>query len=373
MFERLKAGALALLLAFAIPAMGQNVIRTPGFHFFDDFSPGLNAEGAAVVCAKSATFAFGDMTDGGGTSGTYSMDVNLPAGALVLGWQANTTTGFTGDTTAVISVGVAGDADAFSADTAESVLAAGRVGSHSLAAAAGNSVGTDALDVLVTITGTADWGNVAAGSTTVTVYYLDVLGGGSPGWSFYETNLNARASVTANSSAGWLSMALDADVNAEESTLYWADSRTVDVGQDAYAEFEVKVDTLPTLTAELVIGMAGDRNASPDAVANHAWFKLDGSGALLIESDDGTTDNDDVSAGVTIVAGTTHKFRVDFTVLSSVNFYVDGLAVSPSGGLDMSALTSGTEQMQPYVQLIKGADAGVGAVSIGYVQVGARR
>jgi predicted RecA/RadA family phage recombinase len=110
-------------------------------------------------------------TDGGGTSGYIDITAGqLPARSLVLGTAVNVTEGFAGDTTAIVSVGVSGDTDRFSSVTDQSVLAIGRVAM---------GIPTDGQDgfaaaqtVRVTVTGSADWGNVTAGKMFVTLYYI---------------------------------------------------------------------------------------------------------------------------------------------------------------------------------------------------------
>ncbi|GAG02679.1 unnamed protein product, partial [marine sediment metagenome] len=99
------------------------------------------------------------------TSGT------IPAGSIFMGWEAVVSTGFTGDTTAVGMVGVSGDTDAYSADIAQSVLAAATVGSAPLAAEA--YIGS-AVTPRVTVTGGADFGSISAGVMVVTVYYMEL-------------------------------------------------------------------------------------------------------------------------------------------------------------------------------------------------------
>ena len=115
--------------------------------------------------------ALADFTDNTNTTGYADFDEQLPAGAVPLGWKAVVSTGFTGDTTAVIQVGVAGDLDRFSNVTDQSVLAAGTVGSR---------VADDALDGIaaaqtprVTVTGTADFTSIVAGAMTVELYYIE--------------------------------------------------------------------------------------------------------------------------------------------------------------------------------------------------------
>ena len=87
------------------------------------------------------------------------------------GSEAIVATGFTGYTTAAIEVGVSGDTDAFSADVSQPVLATGTVGSAAIAA--GAFVASSSAP-RVTVTGGSDFGNISAGSMSVTVYYVEL-------------------------------------------------------------------------------------------------------------------------------------------------------------------------------------------------------
>ncbi|MCP4410908.1 MAG: hypothetical protein GY807_24845 [Gammaproteobacteria bacterium] len=124
-----------------------------------------------IVGHVSQSLEFGDFTDNTDATGYVDFDTNIPASAIVLGWEAVVSTGFTGDTTAVIQVGIAGDLDAFSADTAQSVLAAASVGSGALALEAYRGAATTPR---VTVTGGADFTSISAGVMVVTIFYIDL-------------------------------------------------------------------------------------------------------------------------------------------------------------------------------------------------------
>jgi len=111
-------------------------------------------------------------TDGLGTSGYIDVTTGqLPARALVLGTSVNVTEAFVGDTTGTIQVGESGgDLDRFSLPTDQSVYAITRVAMN--AATDGQDGFAAAQTVRVTVTGTADWGNVTAGKCFVTIYYI---------------------------------------------------------------------------------------------------------------------------------------------------------------------------------------------------------
>lgn len=133
-----------------------------------DIGPAL-AQGGVSISKIVQTVAIGDFTDNTDTTGYVDLDDKLPAGAIPLGTKIEVTTGFTGDTTAVVQVGIAGDLDRFTLNTDQSVLAAATVGS--LPATDGCDGMNAAQTVRVTVTGGADFGNISAGSMIVTLYY----------------------------------------------------------------------------------------------------------------------------------------------------------------------------------------------------------
>lgn len=112
-------------------------------------------------------------TDGGSDFGYIDLTSQLPARAIVKAWEIIVTTGFTGNTSAVVMVGITGDTDRFSADTTKSCYAAGTIASAPLAADVLDGFGT-ARTIRVTVTGGSDFTNITAGAMTVNVFF-DVL------------------------------------------------------------------------------------------------------------------------------------------------------------------------------------------------------
>lgn len=122
----------------------------------------------------SQTLIVADMTDAAAT-GTIDFDSALPAGAIPLGWQAVVSGAFAGDTSAVISVGIEGDLDKYSANTAQSVFTTGTVASLAIAADAATGMAS-AQTPRVTVTSAADFTDVVTdgnGEMVVTIYYID--------------------------------------------------------------------------------------------------------------------------------------------------------------------------------------------------------
>jgi hypothetical protein len=133
----------------------------------------FDTESDEFVIAETVTQA--EFTDNAGTATGYvDLATALPAGVSVSGWQAVVTTGFTGDTTAVMQVGVSGNVDRFTQVTSGSVLAAGTIGSDAPAVSGDPSYIETATTVRVTVTGGADFTSISAGSMTVIVFCRDL-------------------------------------------------------------------------------------------------------------------------------------------------------------------------------------------------------
>jgi hypothetical protein len=120
----------------------------------------------------SQVLDYDDFTDNDDATGYVDFDTDLPAGAMPIGWRAVVTEGFTGDTTAVMEVGIDGDEDKYSANTEQSCFAAGTVGSLALAAAALTDH-DEAQTPRVTVTGGSNFGDVDAGSMQVEIFYIE--------------------------------------------------------------------------------------------------------------------------------------------------------------------------------------------------------
>ncbi len=118
----------------------------------------------AEIEIYSETVSIGEFTDNTDATGYVDLAVDIPEGAVVLAVQLDVKTGFTGDTTAVADVGIAGALEKFASDL--NVLAADVEGE-------GNApVYVDADNtVRVTVTGTLDFTSISAGEMDVRVIY----------------------------------------------------------------------------------------------------------------------------------------------------------------------------------------------------------
>lgn len=122
-------------------------------------------------------------------------------------------------------------------------------------------------------------------------------------------------------------------------------------------------------TTSVAFGLTGDRNDAIDSIAQAALFRLvgaDSTTAVVVETDDGTNNNDDVATGETLI-NAYKKFVIDFTQgTSDVRFYIDGKRVAASTTFDMSNYTG---SLQPFVQLQKTADTNTDGLTIDYFAV----
>lgn len=114
---------------------------------------------------------YSDFTDGGSTAGTLTMKQQIPAGSLVLFTNVKVKTGFSGDTTAVMTVGKSSGEDEFSYGTSLNVLSAGTVNEQP---EAGEAHISSAQSVYLVVTGASDFGLITAGKMLVEIFYVTV-------------------------------------------------------------------------------------------------------------------------------------------------------------------------------------------------------
>ena len=209
-------------------------------------------------------------------------------------------------------------------------------------------------------------------------YYDDfygVAGGqvfdGTYSWDVLEVGVstNPTVEIVADSSGGQFLLHLAANDEAEDVVLYQPGNKTFDVGNGLIFEARINMAVAPGVGVRGVAGMCGVHDLDKDTLANSAWFKWDASLATLCESDDTTNNNDAVATGLTAVAGTYNIYRIDFTTLANVKFFIDGVRVASGTTFNMSNLTAGEQQMQPYFSLDKGGGVGLGDMNIDYVKI----
>jgi hypothetical protein len=221
---------------------------------------------------------------------------------------------------------------------------------------------------------------------TYPLYFYDDFVGSAGGsvfdgttiWDVVDVN-DASAAIVANSSNGQFLLHIHTTDEAEDAVLYQYntaltdDNLTFDVGNGLIFETRINMAVAPGTGVRGVAGMAGPHNLDKDTIANAAWFSWAASQVCRVETDD-TTNNLDEATGVTTVAGTYNIFRIDFTTLADVKFFIDGVRVGAATTFDMSNLTAGEQQMQPYFSMDKaGGLAALGDMNIDYVKIWSNR
>lgn len=209
--------------------------------------------------------------------------------------------------------------------------------------------------------------------------FLEPSGTTLPAWLGTQ-DTSAAGSPTLDyvddSHGGIFVLKLAADNEAEAITLYGGDNLTVDINNKPILEMRVKID--PDVTGAggdlaagdiIVMGLASARNATLDNVAEHAWFRFEGANHnILVESDDGTTDDNDNDTGVDWVDGTYLTLKVDCSDLTNVVFSIDG---AKFGGYDISDATG---NVQPFIEVTKAAAANFDhRVTIDYIRLQSTR
>lgn len=182
-----------------------------------------------------------------------------------------------------------------------------------------------------------------------------------------------------------MALTLDNTNEAQQAALYLADVLPFDIDELVSMQFVAKLDAAPAASVVVVAGLAGAYNATEDSIAQNAWFRLQGSSALLCETDDGTTDKDDIAADGLTLTTSWRRFKIDFSAApqtvappgiskagkGNVQFHVgnaDGMMQRVARGtlFDLSAYSGG---LQPFFSIRKTAATATGVLYIDEVEL----
>lgn len=194
---------------------------------------------------------------------------------------------------------------------------------------------------------------------------------GQNGWTIKDTSSAGTPTylcITEDGGAAKLTLASTSE--AEIVTLYHNDVLAFDLSRIQHVEYVAKVAGIDSVTT-LTMGVADAQNDTDDSVAVSAWFRMQGSAstsAVVVETDDATTNNDDVSTGTTL-SSTYKTFKIDFTRgLSDIRFYIDGEPVATGTTFSMASVTAG-QNVQPFIQLQKASGTGTPSVTIAKARI----
>ena len=204
------------------------------------------------------------------------------------------------------------------------------------------------------------------------VFYEDFLGKDTippDRFTYIDVSVagNTTPLIAADVANGVLRLPLDVTSEAQETGFTWNNQRPLVLNQGLVIEMGVSLQTLPTLLGIGVWGVAGDKNAVADTVAESIWFRGDGSGAGTGESDDTVNEKAVIATGVTLTAGQKKTFRIDCTSITNVKFFIDGVGVATDTTFNMSTVP--TLALQPYSHLAKASGAGLGVIDVDFIRI----
>lgn len=184
-----------------------------------------------------------------------------------------------------------------------------------------------------------------------------------PCWAVADTS--AAGSPTKEMLLTGYHLAFDSQAEAQNLCLYWGDVLSVLITKLMSVEFLIAFGgAAKDTTTTLAFGVGSARNDTTDSIAVNAMFKIVNTSTtlgLVAETDDGTTDTDDVATGKALTASL-KRFKIDFRRgLGDVRFFGDGQPLCESQRFNMSAATGG---IQPFVQLQKTSDTNTDGVII---------
>jgi len=195
------------------------------------------------------------------------------------------------------------------------------------------------------------------------------LAAGSP-WKITDTSASGTPTYApvSPSACGEVALTLASTNEVENVCLDFGNVLAFDIDNMKRFETVVKISAI-TAGTTIAFGMQSARNDDTDATANNAQFKLVGSTAVVLETDDGTTDTDDVASGQALSTAF-RRFAIDFSNKADVKFFIDGRRVASGTTFSMAAATG---SLQPFFQIQKTATTAVDSLVIDYVEVKAKR
>lgn len=194
---------------------------------------------------------------------------------------------------------------------------------------------------------------------------------GEFGWTIKDTSSAGTPTyLCLTDDGGAAKLLCDNTSEAQIITLYQNNVLPYDLALLQYVDFVAKVGGIDSVTT-LVFGVCTAQHDTSDSTDVHAWFRMEGSAsttAVVLETDDATTDYNDKATGVSL-STTYKKFTIDFTNgLSDIRFFIDGARVGQAVTHTLASITAG-QNVQLYCQLQKASGTGVPYVQFSQISV----
>lgn len=207
-------------------------------------------------------------------------------------------------------------------------------------------------------------------------FFGTTLVAGATLWLAKDIHADATEANIADQHGGVFGMGIGATDAEQEAGLTMNDQLNFNLDKGFVIEYVASLKVLPTLLTEIYFGVGnnyvkGTLAAADQGPTVHAAFMFDGSGACTLHTDDASTDNNAIATGVTVVAEAQHVFKIDFTTITDVLFFIDGNNVGSATTFDMS--NGSNVVVQPYMMVYKSAGAGLGTLYINSVRVWSKR
>lgn len=192
-------------------------------------------------------------------------------------------------------------------------------------------------------------------------------------WLVDDTSSAGSPTYVKGGIGGEATLTLASTSEVENVCLHHGDDLGFDIDNIMLVEMRVKMSQAALNSAtQVAFGMCSARNDAIDSIGEQACFRVigaDSTTAVVVETDDGTLDNDDVATGETLI-NAYKKFVIDFNNKSDVKFFIDGKRVASSTTFSMANYSAG---LQPFLQIQKTADTNTDGVVLDYVKITARR
>ena len=200
-------------------------------------------------------------------------------------------------------------------------------------------------------------------------------------WAKADTSVGGTPTVT--TAGGLMVLTLDNANEAQNLCLYFGDVLSYDIDDLIQFDIWLKASAALAATVSAAFGLASARNDAIDTIAEAAIGRIIGNNTVVVETDDGTNNNDDVATGLTL-STTLRRFTMSFK--EGINTVSGGLSTGGKSNVIFSMensqgllrrIASGTRfnmenytgGLQPFFQLQKTAATDVATLSIKRVEV----
>jgi len=187
----------------------------------------------------------------------------------------------------------------------------------------------------------------------------DTSAAGSPTYVYVDGSANGEVAVD-----------MDSTSEVQNVCLYQNDILQYDIDKIRSVFFRVKMNQASLDSAsQFAFGLTGDRNDAIDSIAQAVLFRVvgaDSGTAVVVETDDGTNDNNDIVTGQTL-ADSYVDFLIDFSQgTSDVRFFIAGQPVALTQTFNMSNYTG---SLQLFMQIQKTADTNTDGFTVDLIRV----